>query len=974
MQKTALLLVGFLCVSGLARAQSGAVQGVITGADDGSSLPGASIYLASNTAFGTVTDLDGAYRLIDVPVGVDTIVVSYVGFGTSRIPVTIVSGETVTADAVLGGSVVMGQEIIVTAQLLGQSKAINQQLKSDAIANFVSADKIKELPDVNAAEAISRLPGVAINRDGGEGSKVVVRGLDPKFTVININGVRLPSTSGTDRSVDLSLISPELLSGIELFKSPTPDMDGDALGGTINLNILKADDRPRASLKAIGGYNDLAGQFKDYKFTGSLSRRLFRSKLGVIATANVERFNRGSYSVGQGWGDRRDVIIDTMLNIFDQQADALTLRRDQEIRRRYNGSLGVDYAFGKHTDITLLGIYSRTSREEFNHRESFSIENSTTSFLPTLRESSISLYSASLSTRHRLSFMDIEWGISYSETVGETPLNIGFDFRTEGNNFLPGALEDRNNPTRIYNFINASTDRTFLTGANYANSGNAEQIATVFADFNLPFSLGDQVRASFKFGGKVRRNEKQRTYQEYYDKLFYLRDNSTWNALNGGTEGAVGIDPSGRTYLGIGNFLDRDATLSLEDNAGANRDLVFTFDEGILRRFNELFSDSYPRDYFSITNNFDLEETVTAGYAMFKFNVGDQLTVIPGVRYEYNDNTYNGIYADLNGDWGESGERTPRTAASNYGRFLPHLHLKYKPLDWFDVRASYSTTLARPDYNYIVPATLVNRNGNLTINRGNPDLGPSVSRNYDLFFTAFSGELGLFSVGGFYKQITDAFYPVTLGVNNDSIAVANGLPPTGFIGGELTSFSSSPDSEVYGLEVDIQSRLSFLPKPFDGLIFNVNYALLFSNTTINSFREETDCVVVRGRPRCTTSAISYQREANLVGQAEEIFNTSLGYDIGGFSARVSASYQGSKITGYSSIADKDTYDQSFWRMDAALKYRFNRRVNVFLNLNNLTNQQDVTYFRQTRFETNRATYGTTATVGVEVKFIPKEDY
>ena len=961
-------------LSGVAFAQSGAVTGVVTGADDGSGLPGASVYLASNVTLGTVTDLDGSYQLTDLPAGTDTIVVSYVGFATQSIPVTVVAGETVTVDAVLGGMAVMGQEIIVSAQMLGQSKAINQQLKSDAIANFVSADKIKELPDVNAAEAISRLPGVAINRNGGEGSKVVIRGLDPKFTAININGVRLPSTSGTDRSVDLSLISPELLSGIELFKSPTPDMDGDALGGTINLNILKADDRPRASLKAIGGYNDLAGQFRDYKFTGSLSRRVFADRLGVIATANVERFNRGSYSVGQGWGDKRNAILDTTLNIFDQEAHSLTLRREQEIRRRYNASLGLDYAFGKTTDVTVLGIFSRTTRDEVNHRENFSIENNSAAFQPNIRESAISLYSASLSTRHKLRFMNVEWGVNYSETVGETPLNIGYDFRTEGNDFSDGALDNRSNPTRIYNFITTDVNRTYLSGANYVDSGNEESIATAFADFSVPFSIGDKVRATFKFGGKYRRNEKSRDYLEYYDKLYYLQPNSTWNELNGGVEGATAIDPSGRTYLGISNFLDEGATLTLEDNGGVSRDIFFPFDESVLRRFYDLYGGTYPRDYFGITNNYDLREDVAAGYLMLKFNIGERLTVIPGARYEHNDNVYNGIYADLNGDWGESGARNPSTASTTYGRLLPHLHLKYKPLEWFDIRASYSTTLARPDFNYIVPATLVNRNGELTIDRGNPDLAPSTSRNYDLFLTAYSGELGLLSVGGFYKQITDAFYPVTLGVNNDSIAVANGLPASGFIGAQLTSYSSSPESEVYGLELDIQSRLSFLPRPFDGLIFNLNYALLYSNTTINSFREETECVVVRGRPRCETSAFAFQREANLIGQAEDILNTSLGYDIGGFSARVSASYQGSKITGYSSIADKDRYDASFWRMDAALKYRFNRRMNVFLNLNNLTNQQDVTYFRSPRFETNRATYGTTATVGVEVKFLPKEEY
>ncbi|MBC6994611.1 TonB-dependent receptor [Neolewinella lacunae] len=966
-------LTGFLFVFAMTLlGQTGSITGVVTDADQGVGLPGASIFLKDAPSVGTVTELDGTFVLSGVPVGNQTVVISFVGFAPEERELTVVANQAVELNLILGGQVIMGQEILVTAQAIGQAKAINQQLNSDAIANFVSADKIKELPDVNAAEAISRLPGVAINRDGGEGSKIVVRGLDPKFTAININGVRLPSTSGTDRSVDLSLISPELLSGIELFKSPTPDMDGDALGGTVNLNILKADDRPRGSLKALGGYNDLVGEYKDYKVTGSLSRRIFNNKLGVIATANVERFNRSGQTVGQAWGDKREVILDTMLNIFDQEANALTFSSRREIRRRYNGSLGFDYAFGKSTDVTVLGIYSRTSRDQFNHSERYDINNTGVQFNPAITESAIDLYSASVSTRHKLNVLNIEWGVSYSEVLGETPLNIGFDFVGAGINFLPGALDDRTDPSLIYNFLDISPDRTYLTGANSAVTSNSEDITTAFVDLSLPFNLGDKARATFKFGGKYRVNNKERSFAEYYDKLFYLRQNSTWNELNGNAVGAPGIDPSGQTYLGVSNFTTQ-GQLDITDNYQRDVNLTYAFDEGLLRRFNELFSATYPQDFLSVTNNYGLTEKVAAGYAMLKVNVGSQLTIIPGFRYEANDNVYNGIYADLSGDWGESGVRDPRTATNKYGVFLPHLHLKYKPVEWFDVRASYSTTLARPDFNYLVPATLVNRNGNLTVDRGNPALNPSVSTNYDLYLTAFSGKYGLFSIGGFYKDIQDAFYPLILGVNNDSIAVANGLPATGFIGAELTTFESSPASRVYGVEFDVQSSLSFLPKPFNGLVVNLNYARLYSNTTINSFREETECVIVRGRPRCTTSAFGYQREVALIGQASDIFNASLGYDAGGFSARVSAAYQGTKLTGYSSIADKDRFDQSFWRMDAALKYRFSRRFNVFLNLNNLTNQQDITFFRQERFETSRASFGTTATAGVEVKFLPREE-
>ena len=204
-------------------AQTGSVSGTVFDSDGSTTLPGASVYLKNNPSVGAATDIDGAYLLNKVPVGTQVITVSYTGYANYDLTVEVKADENTEASATLSSAVYSGETVIVTAQALGQAKAINQQLNSDAIANFVSADKIKELPDVNAAEAISRLPGVAINRSGGEGSTVVVRGLDPKFTAISINGVRLPSTSGTDRSVNLSLISPELLSGIELFKSPTAE-------------------------------------------------------------------------------------------------------------------------------------------------------------------------------------------------------------------------------------------------------------------------------------------------------------------------------------------------------------------------------------------------------------------------------------------------------------------------------------------------------------------------------------------------------------------------------------------------------------------------------------------------------------------------------------------------------------------------------------------------------------------------------
>ncbi len=969
-----LFLLGVLCTAGLF-AQTGQIGGRITDSDGGFGLPGASVFLKDTPGIGAVTELDGTYTISNVTVGAHTVVISYLGFDSEERSVTVVAGDISDVTVALGGQGAASDldVVLVTGQALGQAKAINQQLNSDGVANFVSADKIKELPDVNAAEAIGRLPGVALSRSGGEGSKIIVRGLDPKFTAININGVRLPSTSGTDRSVDLSLISPELLSGIELFKSPTPDMDGDALGGTVNLKILKADDRPRASIKMMGGYNDLSGEFKDYKATASMSRRIFRNKLGVIATANVERFNRGSDIIGQGWADN-GVVLDTFRNIFDQQATRLTLTKRQEIRRRYNGSLGLDYSFGRTTDATLLGVFSRTSRDQFTHSESYGIPGYGSSV--SINESQVSLFSGSLSTRHRFNKISIEWGVSHSKVIGETPYSISLNQIAHLANTAPewDGLE-RQNPATLYYENTPIVGSMSLFGSSYQETGNNEDISTAYIDLKLPFSIGDKVQAEFKFGGKFRSNSKSRDYDQYYDKLYYLRPITVWDPFDPGNVAGVseGADPT--TYLGMSNFVADNANLSLENNDGQNVDLAVVYDEEKIRRFDRLFRDQYPVNLLNVTNNYSLTENVMAGYAMFKFKWGDQLTVIPGFRYEANDNVYNGIYADLRGDWGEAGNQRDVSTDASYGEFLPHLHIKYKPLNWFDVRASYSTTIARPDFNYIVPSTRINRNGDLSVNQGNPSLGPQVSTNYDLFLTAFDSKFGLISIGGFYKDIQDAFYPLTQQVANDSIQRTLPLPDPEDVNlnnALYTSYTSSPKSEVYGLEFDVQSPLKFLPAPFDKLVFNFNYARLFSSTTINNIRQEQECFQVGPRILCNTLTFPIQREAALIGQASDILNTSLGYDIGGLSARISARYQGSRLTSYSNIADKDRFNRDFWRMDASIKYKFNRRANIFLNLNNLTNQQDVSFFREERFETSRSTDGMTATVGFEYKFIPKD--
>ncbi|MEM9673508.1 MAG: carboxypeptidase-like regulatory domain-containing protein, partial [Bacteroidota bacterium] len=271
----------------------GTITGRVTDEQTGEPLPGATVTIRG-TSIGSVTNLNGNYTLVQVPTGTQSVVISFLGYRDKVQEVDIKPNSTLSLNASLQPDITTMQEIVVTGQALGQQAAINQQLSSNTIVNVVSKERIEELPDQNAAESVGRLPGIAIERNAGEGQKVIVRGLSPRFNAITINGERIPSTDPQDRSVDLSMISPEQLAGIEVFKALTPDKDGDAIGGTVNFVVKRAPENWQGNVRAQTGYNSIANEWGQYRGNASLSNRFLDNKLGVLVTGNYQRANRSS--------------------------------------------------------------------------------------------------------------------------------------------------------------------------------------------------------------------------------------------------------------------------------------------------------------------------------------------------------------------------------------------------------------------------------------------------------------------------------------------------------------------------------------------------------------------------------------------------------------------------------------------------------------------------------------------------------
>jgi outer membrane receptor for ferrienterochelin and colicin len=257
--------------------------------------------VALRTQMGTSTDLDGAYVLTGVEEGTYKIDVIYLGYKRSTSTITISGNETVTHNAVLENMTMDLEEVVVTQQAKGQMAAINQQLAAIAIKNVVAADRIQRNPDANAAEAIGRLPGVSITRDGGEANDVVIRGMPSQYNTVLLNGIEIPSNKGTSRNASLGGISQFSLQGIEVYKAITPDMDANTVSGAVNMQMSSAPEGFQGSVMVQGGYNNQNSDFSNYKFNANLSNRWFDNKFGVVLNVSNERTNRSTESMGSNY-------------------------------------------------------------------------------------------------------------------------------------------------------------------------------------------------------------------------------------------------------------------------------------------------------------------------------------------------------------------------------------------------------------------------------------------------------------------------------------------------------------------------------------------------------------------------------------------------------------------------------------------------------------------------------------------------
>ena len=688
------------------------IHGVVKDSKNGEALAGAIIFIKDQPQNNISSGLDGSFILRNVKNKNITLVCSYTGFKTFERIVAISPAGSSNISIELSSSDLQLQEV----QVISKNRATDQNARAlekiaPNVMNIVSARSIELSPDLNIANVIQRVSGVSIERSPtGEGQFAIIRGMDKRYSYTMVNGVKIPGTNNKYRYVPLDIFPSFLVDRLEVTKSLTPDMEGDALGGVVNMVMKDAPDRLQLNLNIASGYSQI---FMERNFSGfdaksvnykspyeingetyvatpkdfstqnldlksyrpmpnlvgdfSIGNRFFHRKLGVIIAGSFNRSYKGSNST-----------------TFSAENDTLNLPlvggKSNRTISEQSTQLGIhnkiDFQLNRYHKFILYNAYMNSTAAQVRESQSVDLNNSSnslSSYSLRYKLNNQQLFSTVLQGEHDLTEkLNADWSVVHGSAMNQTPDYINLSLFNEilNNTKLPLTLSNGGSTRRWEH--NSDED-----WAGYLNFVFTPTIA------NLPVELST--------GGLYRDKKRFSFFNEY---KFFAVLNTDYKSLQG------------RDW---NNFSDIQWKNSVDLN---NTDAL----------------------------NFNAVEKITAGYLQFKLNI-QKLQVVGGLRVENTNQGYYLVYAK--GD-------VPPVGKQTYVDYLPSLNLKYMPTGKQNIRASYFRSINRPGFLEIVPYITV---GEENTEMGNPDIKHTVADNIDLRYEFFPKPLDQFMFGLFYKNI-----------------------------------------------------------------------------------------------------------------------------------------------------------------------------------------------------------------------------
>ncbi|WP_257670094.1 TonB-dependent receptor [Parapedobacter tibetensis] len=920
-----LLLLLATVFTAQAQRPSGKIIGSV--ADGNGKLPGASVKLLG-VNLGRSTDLNGLFSIANIPVGDYSLAVSYIGYEHHTQQVSIAAGETVDLGTVMlnNTSGTALEEVTITGTLAtSQAKAYNIQKASSAIVNVIASDVIGKLPDRNAAEAVQRIQGVAIERDHGEGRYVTVRGTPLQWNSTLINGDRMPTSEGTSdnsqgtRTSPLDIFPSEMIEYVQLAKAITPDMEGDAIGGSVNFITRTAPAQRILKVTGAGGYNN---QAEKGIYSGSLlyGDHFFDRKLGLMVSGSYWQRNWGT--------DNFEMVYDQQ----DQAVNELQLRDYIGQRRTYGINTGLEYKVNADHKLFLRGIYTDFQDDETAYEHLFNFPESQFDLRRRRGIIGINLSGGELGGNHHSTGgrLQVDWKVSTYTTDMETrkpkgseaasgvyqmayfsaPVSFG-NLTVDGKKYLDIDAPDGyqgDHYTRVLPHLSSPVpaEQMYLSQLLALETASFERDRSAQLDLTLHPSSSLQL----KVGGKYKKKYLERgSPMDIYVHLGAAMGNPSYTS-NYQTE-------SFPSHGGFLSELDRPYDGVLVDAITLDQlDKLFAPDALADPLYYHLTMDEKNPD--TAPSYYSGNENVAAAYIMGDYKLTDQLALIGGVRYEYTKLKYDGNEVVRGGTAADpTTEINPVSNESDFSAFLPMLHLKYSPLANLNLRAAYTRTFARANFADLNPTESVNLIFSPPmISRGNISLKPTFANNFDLMGEYFFHDIGVVSVGAFYKQLENVIYSAQTFQTIDGVLY------------RVTQPENSESGWLAGFETGISKRLSFLPGFWGGFGVEANYTYTTSEMNVPRFAEDGNGEIVQ------TIATEV-----LPNQSKHIFNAALFYERDALMIRLAGNYKGEALALVQGNPENYRwYDRNF-TVDVSASYRFNRKLTLFLEVNNLTNEQ-----------------------------------
>jgi len=814
------------------------------------------------------------------------------------------------------------EEILIVGQTAQIRRALADQRDSDVLKSIIHSDGINALPDGNAAEALQRLPGVSIERDQGEGRFVRIRGTAPNLNNTTIDGVRVPAPEDDQRGVALDVLPTDLIDSLVVTKALTPDMDADAVGGSVDVRSVSALDKdgPYYKLSARAGYNELTEDTSPkLGVSGGRAFDLAGGRLGVATALSFEDREFGSDNIETGGGWNFDGPEPALEEIEQRDYTSIT-------RERIGLGVNIDFEQDENNRYYLRTMYTEFEDDEQRNANIIEfdeplVEGASSGEVELERElkdriETQEILSLKLGAEHRINAWTLEYEGSFSEASEEE----GFEEPAMGEAiFTPESpvtgisFTDTKRP-RINKPDNAlENDNFVLDSAELERNEVTDEEFGGSIDLKRDFTLSSHP-ASVKFGAKMSRRTKER------DITLWAFEDFEDNGIEAGR-------------LGLENFAGGPADWPF----GRFGDII---DPGPVRA---LLADMGPLGDFldeeeSRIEDFEIDEDINAAYLMGTINI-NKLRLIGGVRYE--DTSTDGRGTRFNAD-----QETfdPATSSNDYDHLLPSIHARYALTEKTLIRASFFQSLARPVFEQLSPAILIDED---EAEFGNPNLDALEADNFDLGIEHYISDTSAISAHLFYKDIENFIFETDLAGTG---LTRRGLDMNDF--SEAVTFENGQGGDILGVEFAGSHRFGGLPGIWSGFLVSGNVSLTESDASISGFNSD------RGQFE--------QRDIDLPRQSDLTANLSLGYENQTLSLRLAGSFKSEHLleTGDPLEQTQDIYEGDHFQLDFSGNYNLTDNLKVSVDLVNLTDRPFYAFQNREGFNAQLERYERTFRLGV----------